>query len=470
MRHSLARVAALLLLCYEFDVAAQTPTSSTTTIVEDHSSIMPDFLDVSKLPTELFPPCPAPIYTPVTENPDRMAQLFASPHRHFRLVIGVGEFKHSPELNRPFVTPTASLIDARLATAGYEPLPNVLATEGSPYLTGSHANKETIKHAVLEMANKLQEGDFGIIYYVGHGANSPSHLDLTLSVYDRPVSDDEGIRVSDVVGTLEVSHKISDVKEIPHYIIVLETCYSGAAVPDAEWVVQTERDYQTVRKPGTPEYPPNFVLISATAPGMDTRAFDLHGANLSAFGVFFLRALNEDWECTDDNQDGIITLNELISYIKKRLKVAFTLIPPLIDGPMLPRASSTEPTNFLAYSAARHVKDGARDDISQLWVKAQNNQSVTLTMPSGLSYLCTASQPCTVPISRSAVGAIKVSSQPISEPFPKTGFAKVWDVGITRWLPGQCKPCEEYLQGIATVPELMSKRKLNVAGATLQIN
>jgi hypothetical protein len=378
-----------------------------------------DTLGLSGIAPELIPHCPNPVFTPAPQ-PDIIAKLFSSEHKHYRLVIGASKFKSDSSLDRPFVESTAALIDKRLDTAGYMALPNVVATQNSPYLTGEKATKSNINKAIEEMAALMGPDDFAIIYYVGHGSTAPNHIDTSLSVYDKPVAPDEGIRVSDIVGTLGVDQYLRDIKQLPHYIIVLETCYSGSAVATEPWTVVDDNGNQRLGQIiGGPSYPPQIVVIAATAPaGLASKAYDLHGTNLSAFGVFFLRALNEDWECADSNQDGILTLNELADYIKAELKAAYTLKPPAIDGPMSPRASSDQPLNFLAYSAARHVIDGDRNKIGELYIKPGDNQSATVTLPSGASYVCTQSQPCSVAVSKDDTGQVLVATQPISDPAP----------------------------------------------------
>ena len=475
-------LAKLLVAAFSFSlvVAAFAQSSSPT---EPFSAAEVKQPDVSKLPKDLLIPCPTPTFTPVNETPDKIEQLFTNIQK-YRLVIGAGEFKDQPKVNnRAFVAPTAALIDARLGEAGYSPLPN-LAVSGTPYLEGARATKGAIKDALSEMAGKLKEGDLGIIYYVGHGSIAPSHRDLSLSVYDRPVDDDEGIRVSDIIGSLEVSQYRTDVKEIPHYIIVLETCYSGIAVPDQEWVISTAGGLQTVSQvKNQASTLPQIVIISATTIGLDTVAYDLHGTNLSAFGFFFLRALNEDWECADTNQDGILTLNELTNYIADRLQLAATLTPPAIDGLMKPEESTREPLNFLAYSAAHHVIDGDRGQIAQVWVQPPANEVTTLNLPSGSTFTCTNSTPCSTLVSLAQAGDIQVSSQAISEQSNGSGISRsprlIWGT-LDKVFPKLGAAARAQDQSVSTsshvlkasipISSLSTKFQQEVAGAMLRVN
>lgn len=434
----LASVCLSILACSILEASAQEPasTESTTATTAD------DALDTSQFPPELFPKCPTYQYTAVQEKPDKIAGLF-SDHQHYRLVIGAGTFLDHPETNnRSFVAPTARRVDAQLDAAKWAALPGLLKTNNNiPYLEGTRATKAAIRAAIQEMAALLDQGDFGIIYYVGHGHYAPSHKDLTLSVYDRLVTDDDGFRLSDIVGLLENSATHTDVKEIPHYFIILETCYSGTVVPAKSWAVVNQGDIQLIARIELEESIPQVVIVSATAAGSLAQAYNLHGTNLSAFGVFFLRAFNEDWECVDTNEDGIITLNELVSYLKERLQKASEV--DAIDDVMIPQASSREPTNFIAYSAKYHVTDGDRREIGNLLVTPKPNQVSTLTLPSGTTYTCTNSTPCSVPISISQQGNIQVTAQPISDPLPSGGVVRAVAAVGTAFGLRSTKACTE---------------------------
>jgi hypothetical protein len=99
--------------------------------------------------------------------------------------------------------------------------------------------------------------------------------------------------VSDVIAALSLRKYPSHVQEVPKFILVLETCYSGNAAAKSH-VEVTDQDglkiLAEVNRGITPPPPPQMVVLSATAAGDLTRAFDLKSTGLSAFGYFFVRA------------------------------------------------------------------------------------------------------------------------------------------------------------------------------------
>ncbi len=306
--------------------------------------------------------CTEPMYRMVP-TPDAIGELWKQQHR-WRLVIGASEFRESPAMNRAFVSDTAKAIDARLAQLGYAPLPSRSAT---PYLIGPAATKQAITDALREIATVAKPQDVVVIYFIGHGTVTPSGTDLSLSVFDRPVSDDDGVRVSDLVGRLTVGQYRPDVDEIPHVIIVLETCYSGILNGNAKPLLAIQDGAQRLVQIQTPIIPNQMVVISATAAGDDlSRAYDLKGTGLSAFGYYFARALNEDWACADSTADGILTARELVGYLQDRLKSAYET--GALSGPMYPAKLAKDDYAFLAYNPARYATEGDRRRIATISV------------------------------------------------------------------------------------------------------
>jgi hypothetical protein len=350
--------------------------------------------------------CPSPPgkYT-APPTPDKIANVVTS-RKHYQLVIGASDFQYSPESNRPFVAATARIVSARLGELGYTPLPSLMQG-GESYITGAKATKLRIWEALKELASLATGPDVGIIYYVGHGAVTPSRRDLALATADRPVASDEGIRVSDIVGFLSLYHYPGSVREVPKFILVLETCYAGAAAVKRGSAVHDRSGVKVLTEVNaglSPQPPEQMVVLSATGEDGGERAFDLKGSGLSAFGFFFTRAFREDWNCVDGNFDGIITVNELESYLLGALRSAHDAL--LIEAPMSPIARDEQKFSFLAYRSDRVVSPGDRERVAELFVTAPQGEIVSLSLPDGAVQVC---QPhCTAYVSASGPGSLKI--------------------------------------------------------------
>lgn len=348
----------------------------------------------------LRPSCTPPTYQPVPQ-PDIIANLL-SERKRYRLVIGVGQFKYDPTTNnRSYVEPTAVLVDARLDELGYEPLPGV-SQSGKPYLVGPAATRSAITAALQEMARVTQGQDFGIIYFVGHGNIPPSGVDLTLGIYDEPVAPDQGYRVTDIFGILQTSNYLTSIAQIPHLFVILDTCFSGTvAQPSRVAVVNTGGVQHLAEIPGGgPVIPDQVAILTATAAGSDSSAYELQGTGLSAFGYYFARALKDDWPCSDSlARDGIVTLQEMKEYLTKRLKLASD--KGAVLKPMSPSMLARDQDALLAYRADKYVEPGFRDLIYSLLIQPSADQIVDITVPGALQASCSdATNGCAVPISK----------------------------------------------------------------------
>jgi hypothetical protein len=327
--------------------------------------------------------CEKLTYKPAPDpKQDQIAQL-VNGRKRYRLVIGTDRFSQAdPVLNRPFVATTAGIVDAHLDKAGYQP---VDFFQGKPYLVGAAATKAQIRAAVQELARKATGKDVGIVYFIGHGTLTPSHTDLALSVFDRPVEGDEGIRLSDIVGYLTVGQQwVSSVEEIPHFIIVLETCYSGNAIETTG--VVTVDGVQRLVKVETVTVPESMAMLAATADGDTSRAYELRDSGMSAFGYFFSLALSEDRDCADSTPDGILTLNEVFDYVRRSLAVASAA--SRLDGPMVPVKLNRDDHAFVTYSPDKIYVAGERDSLGTLTVDQTPGTNTQVRLENGFAFQC----------------------------------------------------------------------------------
>jgi hypothetical protein len=344
--------------------------------------------------------------------PDLVKQLVVG-RKQYQLVIGASEFQSSQQDNRSFVKATAELINTRLTQRGYRELPSL---SGKGPLTGAAATKARVWDALVEMSQQVDATGVGLIYYVGHGAVTFSQRDLTLSVYDRPVARDEGIRVSDVIALLSLRRYPSAVQEIPKFIVVLETCYAGNVAVQGEVAVAERAGVKLLAEVNhgmAPQPPKQMVLLTATGAGDHTRAYKLRDTDVSAFGYFFTRALSEDWACADTNPDGILTVTELEGYLARSLAAAQAA--GLIEDVMRPVARDEQRFSFIAYDEDRVLIDGERSRVLELTIDVAAMQTATLTFPNGVSQVCSGT--CSVVVSRELSGQLQVENKGIQDDF-----------------------------------------------------
>jgi hypothetical protein len=363
--------------------------------------------DLSEQPiTQMLPQgalrvCEEPQYRPPPN--DKLPRLLQR-RKLYQLVIAADQYKFDPDVsNRPYVRKTAALVSKTLLGLQYQPVSGL--DPGEPYLSGANATKQRIKEAVADLVTAVGSSGIGIVYYIGHGSITPNRRDLSLSVYDAPIAEDEGIRLTDLISTLSLKPYPSSVIEIPKFIIVLETCYSGNALRRGG---AEPRDVDGLKILAdvddglAPSPPPQLVLLSATAEGSASRAYELAGTGMSAFGFFFSRAFTDDWACVDSSMDGIITASELEGYLKERLE--FASRTHLIEAPMAPKVRDDQRFSFLAYDSSRYYREG--DSARVIEVSLSDGAIATLTLPDGTLQRCPPD--CSVYVSASLQGSLTI--------------------------------------------------------------
>lgn len=364
-------------------------------------------------PVGAIPTCVKLTYTS-PPNDDVIREVWDK-RRKFRLVIGAGAYKFSPDKDRDFIASTAALVDSKLEKLGYEALPSL---KQHPFLVDSTASKQNIIDALKEMANQVGKDGIGIVYYAGHGLITPNHVDLALGVYDEAVLPTNGLTVSNVIGLLGVDSSYAEsVDEIPNIFLVLESCESGEAAIGDTSVLVTDGDVQRVQRLQTSIIPPTRVaILSATTHGGNHDAYPLNGMNVSAFGYYFARALDEDWACANDpTRDGILINSELQDYLIDRLGTAYK--KQLINGEMKPTSLAKDNFAIWAYRPDRQADCGGtpctgnRKRFIRILVTTDFNQDAELTLPNGFHKKCSLGEKCSVIISAKFSGKLSITSR-----------------------------------------------------------
>jgi len=231
-----------------------------------------------------------------------------------------------------------------------------------------------------------------------------------LATSDEPVSKGYGIRVSDLIGNLLTAKGPKVLSVIPHFIVVLETCYSGNAASGPQPILVSYKGLQKIVDIQTQKVPRQVVLLSAAADGDNNLAYNLDGTELSAFGYLFTRALDQDWACADSTPDGILTLQELRAYLDNRLDLAYQ--KGYIKGKMVPLMTNLDETSFIAYSPNRHAIDGIRSQIKWLTYRPEEPHTIAeIRFNNGEEYGCSAAKGCSMLVSALSSASLEVTSR-----------------------------------------------------------
>ena len=372
--------------------------------------------EIESPPAAAIPTCASPAYRPPSD--DDVIQEAWGKRKKFRLVIGAGKYKLTPDKDRNFIAPTAAFVDSKLEKLGYKALPSL---QQSPLIVDAAATKPNIVAALQEMAQQVGKDGIGIVYYAGHGLITPNHVDLTLGVYDEAVLPTDGLTVSNIIGLLGVdSTYVQSVDDIPNIFLVIEACDSGQSSIGDNSVVVTDGDIQIVQRLESAIIPPARVaILTATTHGGNHDAYPLGTMNVSAFGYYFGRALDEDWACANaPTRDGILVNSEMQEYLLQRLESAYT--NQLIGGEMKPTTLPKDDFAIWSYRADRQADCGGipcignRNRFVRLFVSTGPNQVAHVTLPNGFRTTCGTGQRCSLIVSSRLSGLLSVKTQTIS--------------------------------------------------------
>jgi hypothetical protein len=198
-----------------------------------------------------------------------------------------------------------------------------------------------------------------------------------------------------------------------------------------------------------------MVLISATAGDDRSRAYDLHGQGISAFGYYFTRALKEDWACADTTPDGVLTARELVGYLTDRLKAAYAA--SAIDGPMVPTKLTKDDYAFLAYDPSRYSSPGDRGRIVSVSASVPSQWQASIRFGSGESHTCRGT--CSFFVSAALQSDVSVSAASTRRPPSPGGALTAPDFD----------PIPPPTSGAVVLQDLIKRGRESVAGVDLSI-
>jgi len=283
--------------------------------------------------------------SPLSQAADGPLQVWNKKDK-FYLVIAVDQ-TGVQGTDLPFTLVDGQRVVQALNSLGYKPL-----VKGQPLF--QNPTRDQVVTA-LEEIRDFPEWSSVVVYYSGHGVAEPSKQDVWLQLGGQErIKDHLGIAVSEVI---DIPRGVSYLGEL--YVIV-DACFSGLGGLTGKL---TLRDFGAR----------TAVLTSNVLKGSEKKSevqFSYpitlpDGTQLSAFTHTFLQGIGPDWSHSDDNGDGILSIEELKTYSRLRLTELFANEKDKQMEPQLVAVHNEE--RFLAY----------RHGLVQNW---ESNARQTLTL------------------------------------------------------------------------------------------
>jgi uncharacterized caspase-like protein len=263
-----------------------------------------------------------PVLPPTPPPGPAVGTLPAPVSRRYAVVVGVSEHKFRGKMG---------LSDLRYAARDAEALAAYLRSDrGGRFdhvalLTNQQATTQDVKVALRENLREVQENDFVVISWSGHGGPDPREPKrLYLVTHD---TDPEHMAAT-AYGMEELRDDLNRLRA-KNVLLLADTCHS-AGITDPTVGIRGPQDNKIVESlrsldltPKGPGDVPQLRLIFTSCEAGET---SLESANLGGghgvFTWFFLQAIGGEADRRDfgGNADGVVTLGETIEYTRDQVK------------------------------------------------------------------------------------------------------------------------------------------------------
>lgn len=223
--------------------------------------------------------------------------------RGYAVVIGISKYKNlAPEESLSFAESDAENVYAALIG----PEAGNFAFENVKKLTGASATKDNVQNALETwLPDKAQESDRVVVFFVGHGV-----VDKGGRGYLAPYDVDPGNLANTAYPMDRLGEVLSKKIKSRWKVLFLDACHSGKVTIDST----VDRVSESVRS-----LPQQFLtLVSSRAAEKSYEDAKLAGGN-GVFSYFLVQGWKG--EADTDPVDGIVTADELLSYVKREVKL-----------------------------------------------------------------------------------------------------------------------------------------------------
>jgi WD40 repeat protein len=236
---------------------------------------------------------------------------FSSPGRRMALIVGISRYA-KPTINLKYAADDAHalydlLTNPALGPAAFHP-------KDVKLLLDEQATGQAINTGLRDFLQKARENDFVLFFFAGHGAPDPNRLlDLYLLAHD---TDPDNI-----AGTgLLMEHVRESISQIParDVLVLTDACHGAALGGIAGMRGVKENPIHQVFLEKLIHASGGLAILTASEAAQASYENERWG-NHGVFTYFLLQGLRGD---ADADHDGIVSLDEIIEYVRERVKTA----------------------------------------------------------------------------------------------------------------------------------------------------
>jgi uncharacterized caspase-like protein len=255
-------------------------------------------------------------------SPATSAAAAMGPGRRLALIVGVSRYSNK-DIDLQYASADARALFDLLTNPALGPA--AFHEEDVRLLLDGEATVTNINKGLREFLRQARENDFVLFFFAGHGAPDPNQIqDLYLLAHD---TDPENI-----AGTgLLMRHVREAIAEIParDVLILTDSCHSaGIAAPASMRAVSTNPIHQIFLEKMLHASGGLAILTASEAAQVS-----FENAKWGQHGVFTYFVLQGLQGAADTDHDGIVSLGELMEYVRDHVREATSSIQIPAIGP-----------------------------------------------------------------------------------------------------------------------------------------
>jgi hypothetical protein len=183
--------------------------------------------------------------------------------------------------------------------------------------------RQTMEEAIETVFFNRQKDDLVLVYFSGHGIKDDSGRLYLATRQTRKNSKGELVRTTAVAASL--IHDVMENSRSRRQVIILDCCFSGAFAEGMrakdDGSLDIKNQLAETQKPQSVEG--RAVLTSSTA---TQYSFEQEGSDLSVYTRYLVEGIEKG--AADTDNDGVISVNELHEYARKKVQEAAPAMKP----------------------------------------------------------------------------------------------------------------------------------------------
>ncbi|MBD2778056.1 caspase, EACC1-associated type [Iningainema tapete] len=235
--------------------------------------------------------------------------------------------------------------------------------------------RQKMEEAIEKLFSNRKKDDFVVLYFSGHGIKDDRGRLYLATRLTRKNSQGELVRTTAVAANLV--HEVMENSRSRQQVIILDCCFSGAFAEGMRAKDDGSLDInnQLLKTKNQEEVEGRAVLTSSTA---IEYSFEQQGSDLSVYTRYLVEGIEKG--AADTDNDGVISVDELHEYARKKVQEAAPAMKPGIFAVregykiQLAKAPIGDPKVEYRKEVERCIQNGQVSRVSRRFLKRRHSE------------------------------------------------------------------------------------------------